>query len=157
MRDGMDKKYKAVVFTSPMGSEKAGIRYAIKDMESGEIVDDAQGYGYKSAQKAYAGWAYKNRDKSRDDEKAKKEIIISKWMKENRTFIRLLDTLAFEIVKGSHAPEDKADVNFVRKLLEENGYVNTHVFLRRIPYCFGNDMHIGVDSLVSRQKENYTY
>ena len=28
-------------------------------------VDDAQGYGYKSAQKAYAGWAYKNRDKSR--------------------------------------------------------------------------------------------
>ena len=116
----MDKKYKAIVFTSQMNSENVGIRYAIKDMESGEIVDDAQGYGYKSAQKAYAGWAYKNRDKSRDTERAEKEIIISKWVKENRTFIRLLDTLAFEIVKGSHAPEDKDDVNSVRKLLEEH-------------------------------------
>ena len=57
----MNKRYKAIVFTSQMNSENVGIRYAIKDMESGEIVDDAQGYGYKSVQKAYAGWAYKNR------------------------------------------------------------------------------------------------
>ncbi len=118
----MDKKYKAIVFTSQMNSENVGIRYAIKDMESGEIVDDAQGYGYKSVQKAYAGWAYKNRDKSRDTERAEKEIIISKWVKENRTFIRLLDTIAFEIAKGSHAPEDKVDANFVRELLKKNGY-----------------------------------
>ena len=76
----MNKKYKAVVFTSPINPYKAEIRYVIKDMESGEIVDDAQGYGYKSAQKAYAGWAYKNRDKSRDSEKAEKERMISKWM-----------------------------------------------------------------------------
>ena len=118
----MNKRYKAIVFSSPMDSEKARIRYAIKDIETGEIVDDAQGYGYRSAQKAYAGWAYKNRDRSKDTEKAEKEIIILQWMKENRSFIRLLDTLAFEIVKGSHAPEDKVDVNFVRKLLKENGY-----------------------------------
>ena len=118
----MNKKYKAIVLESSMASDNTGIRYAIKDMESGEIVDDAQGYGYKSAQKAYAGWAYKNRDKSRDAEKAKKEIIISNWIKENKSFIRLLNTLAFEIAKGSHAPEDKVDVNFVRKLLKEMGY-----------------------------------
>ncbi len=118
----MYKRYKAIVFTPSMDSEKTGIRYAVIDMESGEIVDDAQGYGYKSAQKAYAGWAYKHRDKSRDTEKAAKEVIISKWIKENRTFVRLLDTLAFEIIKGSHAPEDKVDASFVRKLLEENGY-----------------------------------
>ena len=63
----MDKKYRAVVFKMPNNSDKAERRYVIKDMESGEIVDDAQGYGYKSAQKAYAGWAYKRRDKSKDD------------------------------------------------------------------------------------------
>ena len=118
----MDKKYRAVVFKTPNNSDKSETRYVIKDTESGVIVDDAQGYGYKSAQKAYAGWAYKNRDRSKDTEKAEKEIIILQWMKENRSFIRLLDTLAFEIVKGSHAPEDKVDVNFVRKLLKENGY-----------------------------------
>ncbi len=118
----MNQKYKAVVYTSSISREKAGIRYAIKDMENGEIVDDAQGYGYKSAQKAYAGWAYKNRDKSRDAEKASKEIIISRWMKANKNFIRFLDTMAFEIAKGSHEPEDKVDANFVRKALKENGY-----------------------------------
>ena len=118
----MNKKYKAVVLESPRGSDRAEIRYAIKDMESDEIVDDAQGYGYKSAQKAYAGWAYKNRDTSRDSEKAKKEIIISNWIRENKAFIRLLDTLAIEIEKGSHAPEDKVDANFVRKMLMQNGY-----------------------------------
>ena len=53
------------MFKMPNNSDKAERRYVIKDMESGEIVDDAQGYGYKSAQKAYAGWAYKSRDKSK--------------------------------------------------------------------------------------------
>lgn len=118
----MNKKYKAIVLDSRNAGDKVEIRYAIKDMESGEIVDDAQGYGYKSAQKAYAGWSYKNRDKSRDTEKADKEIIISKWMKQNRSFIRLLNVLAFEVAKGSHAPDDKVDVNFIRQLLKENGY-----------------------------------
>ena len=61
----MDKKYRAVVFEVPNKCSKSEIRYVIKDMESGVIVDDAQGYGYKSAQKAYAGWAYKSRDKSK--------------------------------------------------------------------------------------------
>ena len=118
----MQKTYKAVVFAPSIVSEKGGIRYAIVDIETGEIMDDAQGYGYKSAQKAYAGWAYKNRDKSRDAEKAEKEIIISRWMKKNKSFIRLLDSLAFEIAKGSHAPEDKVDAGFIRKLLKQNGY-----------------------------------
>ena len=70
----MDTKYKAVAITvthSP--SDEFGLseyehetRYVIKDIESGIIVDDAQGYGYKTAQKAYAGWSYKNRNKSND-------------------------------------------------------------------------------------------
>jgi hypothetical protein len=117
----MDKKYRAVVFKIPNNSDKAERRYVIKDMESGEIVDDAQGYGYKSAQKAYAGWAYKRRDKSKDTEKAEKERAISKWTEENKTFIRLLDTLAFEKWKDTRTP---VDAGFVKKLLEENGYID---------------------------------
>ena len=34
-------------------------RYVIVDTSTGEIVDDAQGYGYKSEQKAYACFSYK--------------------------------------------------------------------------------------------------
>ncbi len=68
----MDKKYKAIsaIVTQEPGteydSETREKRYVIINTESGEIVDDAQGYGYKTAQKAYAGWSYKNRDKSKD-------------------------------------------------------------------------------------------
>jgi hypothetical protein len=118
----MNTKYKATILITSNSSDENEARYVIKDMESGEIVDDAQGYGYKSAPKAYAGWAYKSRDKSRDAEKAKKEKMISKWMKENKQFIRLLDTLAFEMWKNNRWTEDKVDAKFVRNLLEEQGY-----------------------------------
>lgn len=97
----MEKKYKAVAITVPnkntsdeFVAAENETRYVIKDMESGSIVDDAQGYGYRTAQKAYAGWSYKNRNKSKDKEKAEKENIIAKWMKDNKSFINLLDTLA---------------------------------------------------------------
>ena len=102
----MDKKYKAIstiVTQEPRteyDSETREKRYVIIDTESGEIVDDAQGYGYKTAQKAYAGWSYKNRDKSKDKEKAEKERIIARWMRENKKFVRLLDRVAFEIHVG---------------------------------------------------------
>ena len=51
----MDKKYKAIstiVTHKPRtkyDSETREKRYVIIDTESGEIVDDAQGYGYKTA------------------------------------------------------------------------------------------------------------
>ena len=108
----MEKKYKAIstiVTQEPRteyDSETREKRYVIIDTESGEIVDDAQGYGYKTAQKAYAGWSYKNRDKSKDKEKAEKERIIARWMRENKKFVRLLDRVAFEIHVGKWGCED---------------------------------------------------
>lgn len=48
-------------------------RYVVIDKDTGEILDNAQGYGYKSVQKAYAAYGYKNRDKSKDKEKAAKK------------------------------------------------------------------------------------
>ena len=47
--------------------------------------------------------------------------MISKWMKENKSFIRLLDTLALEEWKNTRSP---VNAEFVRKLLEENGYID---------------------------------
>ena len=37
-------------------------RYVIVCKETNEILDDAQGYGYKTKQRAHASYAYKNRD-----------------------------------------------------------------------------------------------
>lgn len=94
-------------------------RFVLVDVETGEIVDDAQGYGYKSKQKAYACWAYKNRDKSKDAEKAAKIAKIRKWLRTHKAFVNELDQYAFEIyIKKSWGPDDKVDAKFVEQLLE---------------------------------------
>ena len=55
-------------------------RYIIIDAETGEIIDDAQGYGFKSPQKAYA--CYYHRQTYGDWEKRKESIMA--WMKEHK-------------------------------------------------------------------------
>ena len=101
-------------------SDEFNKRYVIVDKDSGEILDDAQGYGYKSAKKAYAAWAYKTRDKSKDGEKAEKREHIKKWMKEHKSFVKLMDAFALDIAKGSAGPEDKFDAKFVQEMLKDN-------------------------------------
>ena len=66
-------------------------RYRIVSSETGEVLDDAQGYGYKTAQKAYAAYAFKNRDRSKDKEKQEKKKHIIKWVKDHKSFINLLN------------------------------------------------------------------
>ena len=38
-------------------------RWVMKNINTGEILDDAQGYGYRTAQKAHAAWTYKHPSK----------------------------------------------------------------------------------------------
>lgn len=108
------KTYKAVL--SEELSKYDDKRYVIVDIESGTVLDNAQGHGYKSPQKAYAGYAYKKRDKSKDKEKQEKENKIKKWLRENREFTSRLDAEAYYAVKD---PAVKFDLNFVKKLLKE--------------------------------------
>ena len=77
----------------------------IVSTETGEILDDAQGYGYRTAQKAYAAYSYKTRDRSKDAEKHARRQEIMKWFKEHNDFKDSMDQIAFEIAKGffSHA------------------------------------------------------
>lgn len=96
-------------------------RFCIVSTETGEILDDAQGFGYKTAQKAYAGYAYRSRDKSKDKERQEKQKHIESWMKQHRSFMNLLEAYAFEIAKGSMGPEEKFDAKLVKRLLQESG------------------------------------
>lgn len=114
----MEKKVKAVEGGSM--SKKYNPRYVLVHTETGEIIDDAQGYGYKSVRNAYAAYAYKTRDKSKGKEKEEKRKRIQKWMKEHKGFVELMDQIAFEIAKGSWGPDDKFDAKLVRKLLKDS-------------------------------------
>lgn len=97
-------------------------RFVVVDKETGEILDDAQGYGYKSKPKAYAAWTYKNRDKSKDKEKAAKKARIEQWMRKHKNFVAAMDEYCFEIeVKGSWGPDDRFNAKFVREMLKSSG------------------------------------
>ena len=80
----------------------------------------AQGYGYKTTQKAYAAYGYKNQSKKKKKAKAKKRREIEKWMKENQDFVSLIEDYAFYIAKGEFGPDAKFDANLIKKLLKEN-------------------------------------
>lgn len=95
-------------------------RYCIVSTITGEILDDAQGYGYKTAQKAYAAYAYKNRDRSKDKQRLAKKRHIQNWLKEHKSFSKYMDEIAFEIAKGSWGPNDKFDSKLVQKMLDDN-------------------------------------
>ena len=42
-------------------------------------------------------------------------------MRQNKSFVKLMDTYAFEIAKGTMAPDDKFDAKFVKNLLKSEG------------------------------------
>ena len=97
-------------------------RYIIVDKETGEILDDAQGYGYKSKPNAYRAWAYKNRDKSKDKEREEKKKEVQKWCKKHRKSVENLEDAAFEIAKGAWGPDDKFDTKLVKRFFKEEGF-----------------------------------
>lgn len=96
------------------------MRYRIVSTETGRVLDDAQGYGYKTPQKAYAAFAYKNRDKSKDKEKKAKEQHIKDWIKSHKWFVKLMDELNFEMAKEPIGLNEKMDTKYVKQLLKDN-------------------------------------
>ncbi len=95
-------------------------RFIIIDKDTGEVLDDAQGYGYKSVKKAYAAWAYKKRDRSKDSEREAKRRHIRQWLKDHKEFTSELEMYAFDITEGSGDPDEKVDTKLVRKILKKH-------------------------------------
>lgn len=96
-------------------------RFVMIDIRTGEVLDDAQGYGYKTKTKAFAAFCYK-RDHSKSDIKKKKAIknTIKKWLEKHQDFSDLLDMYFLEIAKGQHGEDAKFDEQLVRDILKKN-------------------------------------
>ena len=117
--ENKEKRKVEAVFSEKL-SKHNDKRFVVIDKETGEILDDAQGWGYKSIRNAYAAYSYNTRDKSKDREKAQQRAKIKRWMKKHKDFVGLMDQFAFEIAKGSWGPDDKFDARLVRKMLKDN-------------------------------------
>lgn len=100
-------------------SSRYDSRFVVVDKTTGEVLDNAQGYGYRTPQKAYAAWNYKNRDKKKDKQKADRRKAIARWLKNHKEFSDALEAYAFEIYKGSWGPDEKVNAAFVKKMLKD--------------------------------------
>ena len=116
------EKRNIVVVKSEDLSSYSDDRYIVVDPRTGEILDDAQGYGYKSKRNAFACWAWKTRDKSKDEEKAQRRSHIQKWIEAHSDFTDDLEQCWFEIAKGSWGKEATFDAKLVNALLNNYGY-----------------------------------
>lgn len=62
-------------------------RFIIINIHTGEILDDAQGYGYKTIKKAFAAFYYKKNNKKSDAKKKKAlKRTIERWLDKNEDF-----------------------------------------------------------------------
>ena len=111
-----EKPYKVVKYNTQRGE-----RWRVVDADSEKVLDDAQGYGYRTAQKAHAGWAYISRDKSKDDEKRRRQKEIRKWLKEHKEVVNLFEAEAFDTAVGRNGPEAKIDVALLKYVLKVCG------------------------------------
>ena len=114
-----DKTHKVKVVKDSNLSKGTKPRYVVIDEETGELLDDAQGYGYKEVKGAYAAWYYKTRDKSLDKKREDKIKHIQQWLKNHKDFTNILDIVSFDIVTHSCDPNEKFDANLIRKILKE--------------------------------------
>ena len=92
-------------------------RYVVVDEATGEIVDDAQGYGYKSAQNAHRAHAYKSMPpkKKRQRDAAKRQV--QHWCAEHPEFMQHVEQSMFYAMKDD-LNVTEADV---RAILAEHG------------------------------------
>ena len=84
---------KITVVKSESLSDKFGDRFIVVDEETGEILDDAQGYGYRSAKGAYAALAWKangNLDKTKSERKQAKVRAREKKRERIRNWLKIL-------------------------------------------------------------------
>lgn len=108
-------------------------RYVIVDIETGEILDDAQGYGYKTAQKAYAGYNYKIMPKSEKAKKAARERHMQKWVSDHKAFERSVEDASFYALKD-RVPFGFED--FKQMLLKYNIDLSSETFTDRQLYKY---------------------
>lgn len=97
-------------------------RYVLYDVETGDIVDDAQGYGYKTIDGAYRAYKFKSLTDDEKNERENKIRLVKRWCKNNKSMINLLDEICFEIWKGAWGEDDVFDENLIKKILIDNGY-----------------------------------
>ena len=90
-------KYNAV--KSKKLSRYTDKRYVMINVESGEVVDDAGGYGYKSPQAAHRAWSYKNKSAQEKEKTKNQHATIIAWIDHNKSIMSNLEDAYLSALK----------------------------------------------------------
>lgn len=115
----MDKNIIAIVDESVL--HKDGTRYILIDDNTGEVIDTAQGYGFKTSKKAYASYYYKQIKDNTYGISFNKINEAKKWLSNNPQFLINLNSYAFDILetnKNAYYFEDIINEKLVDKVLK---------------------------------------
>jgi hypothetical protein len=92
-------------------------RYVVVDEATGEVLDDAQGYGYKSAQNAHRGYSYKSMPPKKKRQRDAVKRQVEHWCGEHEEFMAHVDrAMLYALKDGDNVTE--ADV---RAIVTEHG------------------------------------
>lgn len=100
-----EKKYEIEKYC-PRGE----VRWRVVDKESGKVLDDAGGWGYKSRQSAHIGWGYKSKSDSEKEALYKKKLAVWKFVEKNEKLAEMMETESFWALKdGEEFGADDVD------------------------------------------------
>ncbi|AOS94792.1 hypothetical protein AN480_27255 (plasmid) [Mycobacterium intracellulare subsp. chimaera] len=107
----------AKVVVSAALSSTNNKRYVVVDEATGEVLDDTQGYGYKTAHNAHRAHAYKSMSpkKKRQRDAAKRRV--QRWCGQHPEIVRDIEQAAFYAMKDG----DTVTAADVLAILAEHG------------------------------------
>ena len=97
--------------------------YEIVNEKTGVVLDDNNGFGYTTAEKAYRAFAYKIRDTSKDVQKEIIKKVILDWLDNHTEFERLMIHEYLMIVPKSSETGIKFNTAYMRKRLKDEGLI----------------------------------
>ena len=140
----MTGRFYEAVYSEKLSQERGDIRFIIIDQDTGEILDDANGWGYRSARNAYRRFGYTQSSSQKD----KKKKILEVRLERARNFYRANKDLYEALINaGSFLPDlytklnddgsetlsihnvdnkvkEKFSVKVVKRLLVEYGFLD---------------------------------
>jgi hypothetical protein len=105
---------KVVVSASLSSCDK---RYVVVDEATGEVLDDAQGYGYKNAANAHRGYGYTSMPPKKKHQREAANRRVQRWCAQHPEFMQHVEQAMFYAVKDGQ----NVTVTDVGAILAEHG------------------------------------
>lgn len=105
------------VVESSVLSRPGDTRYVVIDEDTGKILDDADGYGYKTKQNAHRAYGYRSASPAVKKRREQTKKAVREWCIANKTVVKDLSDEAFYAAKDG----ESFDAENVKRYLRQNG------------------------------------